>query len=55
MSEPTRPPAIEPTGIFDGLRPGAILVGVVIDNLATLVAGSLLISLFAWIVSKIFG
>jgi hypothetical protein len=47
VSELPRPPAIEPTGIFDGLRPGAILIGVVVDNLATLVASSLLISLFA--------
>ena len=47
MTEPNRPPAIEPTGIFEGLRPGAILIGVVVDNLATLVASSLLVSLFA--------
>ena len=42
-----RPPAIRPTGVFEGLRPGAILIGVVIDNLATLVATSFLLSLFA--------
>jgi len=47
VSEPSRPPAIQPTGVFDGLRPGAILIGVVVDNLATIVAGSLLVSLFA--------
>jgi hypothetical protein len=47
LSELNRPPAIQPTGIFDGLRPGAILIGVVVDNLATVFAGSLLISLFA--------
>ena len=47
MSEWDRPPAIQPTGVFDGLRPGAILLGVLVDNLATFVAGSLLVSLFA--------
>jgi hypothetical protein len=47
VSEPSRPPAIQPAGVFDGLRPGAILIGVVVDNLATIVAGSLLVSLFA--------
>jgi hypothetical protein len=47
VSEPNRPPPIQPTGIFDGLRPGAILIGVIVDNLATIVAGSLLVSLFA--------
>jgi hypothetical protein len=41
-----RPPPIEPTGVFDGLRPGAILFGVIVDNLATLVASSVLIFLF---------
>ena len=47
MSEWDRPPPIEPTGVFDGLRPGAILIGVVVDNLATFVASSILIGLFA--------
>jgi hypothetical protein len=47
VSEWDRPPAIGPTGVFEGLRPGAILIGVVIDNLATFVATSFLLSLFA--------
>jgi len=47
VSEPGQPPPIQPTGVFDGLRLGAILIGVLVDNLATFVAGPLLISLFA--------
>jgi hypothetical protein len=47
VSEPGHPAPIQPTGVFDGLRPGAILIGVVVDNLATFVAGPLLLSLFA--------
>jgi len=47
VSEPGHPPPIQPAGVFEGLRPGAILIGVIIDNLATLVASSLLVSLFA--------
>ena len=47
VSEWDRPPAIQPTGTFEGLRPGAIMLGVIVDNLATFVAGSLLVSLFA--------
>ena len=47
MSESGHPSPIQPTGVFDGLRPGAILIGVVVDNLATFVASSLLVSLFA--------
>ena len=47
MSQSSRPPAIQPTGIFDGLRPGAILIGVAVDNVATFVASSFLVSLFA--------
>ena len=46
MSEWDRPPPIQPTGVFEGLRPGAILIGVVVDNLATLLANSLLVLLF---------
>ncbi len=45
--EPVRPPPIQPTGVFDGLRPGAILIGVLVDTLATFVASALLIALFA--------
>lgn len=47
MSEPGHPAPIQPTGVFEGLRPGAILVGVLVDNLATFLTGPLLIALFA--------
>ena len=47
MSGPERPTAIQPTGIFDGLRPMAILLGVLFDNLATYLVGSLLLLAFA--------
>lgn len=47
MSESGRPPAIQPTGIFEGLRPGAILTGIIVDNLATFFAGLVLVLLFA--------
>jgi hypothetical protein len=45
--DPGHPQPIQPTGVFEGLRPGAILFGVIVDNLATIVASSLLVSLFA--------
>jgi membrane associated rhomboid family serine protease len=47
VSQPTRPPAIQPTGIFEGLRPRPILIGVVVDNVATVVTSLLVLSLFA--------
>lgn len=47
MSEPVHPPPIQPAGFFDGLRLGPILIGVLVDNLATFFAGPLLIALFA--------
>ena len=47
MSGSERPTAIEPSGIFDGLRPAAILLGVAFDNLATLLVGPLLLPAFA--------
>ena len=47
MHEPGRPPAIEVPGIFTGLRPRAILLGVVVDNLATLLASLVLVTSFA--------
>ena len=47
MMEPGRPTPIEPTGVFDGLRPGAILIGIVVDNLATFFATAMLVSFFA--------
>lgn len=47
MFEPGRPPPIEAPGIFEGLRPRAILIGVVVDHLATLVASFVLVSAFA--------
>jgi vacuolar-type H+-ATPase subunit I/STV1 len=47
VSEPRRPPSIEPTGIFDGIRPGAILLGVIVDTVATIISGFVLVSFFA--------
>jgi putative membrane protein (TIGR04086 family) len=47
VHEPGRPPAIEAPGIFEGLRPRAILLGVIVDNLATLLASLVLVSIFA--------
>ena len=47
MSEPRRPPTIEPTGIFDGIRPGAILLGVIVDTVATIISGIVLLFVFA--------
>lgn len=41
------PPPIGPPGVFEGLRPGAILLGAVIDNLATLAASLLLLIVFS--------
>jgi len=35
--------SIEPEGLFDGLKPGAILLGAVVDNLATLVGSIALV------------
>lgn len=46
MSEPHKAPSIEPTGIFDGLRPGAILLGVVVDTVATIISGVALLFVF---------
>lgn len=47
MSGSERPTAIEPSGIFEGLRPAAILLGVACDNLATLLLSPLLLAAFA--------
>lgn len=44
---PTRPPAIEPTSIFAGLRPKAIVIGAIVDTMATLVASMALVLLLA--------
>jgi hypothetical protein len=46
MSEPHKAPSIEPTGIFDGIRPGAILLGVIVDTVATIVSGVALLFVF---------
>ena len=43
------PKSIEPEGLFDGLKPGAILVGAIVDHLATAVASSALV---AWLGSE---
>jgi len=47
VNELRRPPSIEPTGIFDGIRPGAVLFGVIVDTLATIFSGSALFAVFA--------
>lgn len=47
MHEPGRPPTIDAPGIFEGLRPRAILLGVIVDNLATLLSSLVLVSVFA--------
>jgi hypothetical protein len=47
VQEPDRPPPIAAPGIFEGLSPRAILLGVIVDNLATLVATLLLVSILA--------
>jgi hypothetical protein len=39
------PASIEPPGIFDGLQPGAILLGAIVDNVATAVVSIALVSL----------
>jgi hypothetical protein len=46
-SSPVRPPSIEPTSFFSGLRPWAIVVGAVVDGLATLAAFTVLVILLA--------
>ena len=40
------PRSIEPEGLFDGLKPGAILIGAVVDHVATAIAFSALV---AWL------
>jgi len=55
VNELRRPPSIEPTGIFDGLRPGAILFGVIVDTVATIVSGSVLLWVFALQMSRQYG
>src|SRR5262245_53425354 len=47
MSGPSRPPSIQPTGVFEGLRPGAIVFGVFVDTLASLLASLLLVGLLS--------
>jgi hypothetical protein len=47
MLDPTRPPAIRPTGVFEGLRPGAIAFGVLVDTAASLVASLVLVAVFS--------
>ena len=46
MSEGGVPPAIEPAGVFEGLRPRAILLGAIVDHFATIVSGLLLVAFF---------
>jgi hypothetical protein len=47
MPDSTRPPAIQATGIFEGLKPGAIALGVLVDITASMLASLLLVALFA--------
>jgi len=47
MSGPSRPPSIQPTGIFEGLKPGAIVFGVFVDTLASILASLLLIGVLS--------
>jgi hypothetical protein len=47
VSELPRPPSIEPAGIFDGIRPGAIVLGVIVDTVATIISGVVLVVVFA--------
>jgi hypothetical protein len=47
VSEFHRPPSVEPTGIFDGIRPDAVLLGVIVDSVATIVSGFALLWIFA--------
>jgi hypothetical protein len=46
VSEPRKAPSIEPAGIFDGIRPGAIVLGVIVDTVATIVSGVALLFAF---------
>jgi hypothetical protein len=41
------PTSIEPHGIFDGLKPGAILIGAVVDHVATLATSIVLFVVLA--------
>ena len=43
----TLPSPIEPDGIFAGLKPGAIVIGVLIDNVATVASATVLFRLLA--------
>lgn len=47
MNGPNISEPIEPAGFFDGLRPRAILVGVLVDNVATFFSGVLLMLSFS--------
>jgi hypothetical protein len=41
------PTSIEPHGIFDGLKPGSILIGAVVDHVATVATSIVLVALLA--------
>lgn len=47
MADPTRPPPIQATGIFDSLKPGAIALGVLVDIAASMLGSLLLVALFS--------
>lgn len=46
MDQSRRPPSIEPTGIFEGISPGAIVLGVIVDTVATIISGFALLFVF---------
>ena len=41
------PSSIEPDGVFDGLKPGAIVIGAIVDNVATVATSIVLFGLLA--------
>ena len=46
MSDFQPPPSIQPAGVFDGIRPSAVLLGVLVDTAATVFGSLLLLSTF---------
>jgi len=47
MGMHTLPSSIEPDGIFEGLKPGAIIIGALVDNVATVASAIMLFGLLA--------
>lgn len=44
---PTLPPELEPQGFFSGIRPAAVLIGALVDNLSTLLLSITLLALIS--------